>query len=347
MSIGKYDNLPMPIATRNTLSFVQIISMKHVSILALRDSNFASIVDARSVLLKVNELLALNHQPKAFDVQIVGMQGDTSLSDGLYSIHPEVMTDALKKTDLIIIPALEGDMMSATHNNRFYVDWIVKQYKKNAEIAALCTGAFMLGFSGLLRNKKCTTHWQYANEFRYFYPQVELIDEKIIVEHNGLYSSGGSNAYWNLLLFLVERFVSRELSIQVAKYFVVNLDKVNQTPFIIFNGLKDHEDTLILQAQEFIEANYPQKITVDELADKLHLTRRTFERRFKKGTHCSVIEYLQKVRIEASKKELETGRKSIDEIILEVGYSDAQTFRDIFKRVTGTTPVEYKNRYAR
>lgn len=320
--------------------------MLHVSIVALHDSNFASICDARQVLLKVNALLAAAGQSPAFQVQVVGGSGETRLSDGLFTILPEVTVGEVEKTGLIILPALQGDMMSATHNNRFLVDWLVKQYKRNAEIAALCTGAFMLGYSGLLKNKRCTTHWQYAKEFRYYYPQVELIDEKIIVEHNGLYSSGGNNAYWNLLLFLVERFVSREMSIQIAKYFVVNLDKVNQTPFIIFNGLKDHDDAEVLLAQEYIEAHYAEKITVDALADMLHLTRRTFERRFKKCTHCSLIEYLQKVRIEASKKELEAGRKSVDEVILEVGYSDPQTFRDIFKRVTGTTPVEYKNRYS-
>lgn len=319
--------------------------MKHVSILALKDSNFASIVDARTVFLKVNDLLIASKQKKVFDVQVVGTNNETRVSNGLFTIQPEALTERLQKTDLIIIPALNGDMMTATHNNRFFIDWIVKQYKKNAEIASLCTGTFMMAFSGLLKNKKCTTHWQYANEFRHFYPNVELIDEKIIVEHNGLYSSGGNNAYWNLLLFLIEKYVNRETSIQIAKYFVVNLDKVNQTPFVIFNGLKDHEDTQILQAQEYIEKNYPNKITVDELSTQLHLTRRTFERRFKKCTHCSVIEYLQKVRIEASKKELEAGRKSIDDIIQEVGYSDPQTFRDIFKRVTGTTPIEYKNRY--
>lgn len=321
--------------------------MKHVSILALKNSSIASLADARTVFLKVNELLAESRQKRIFDIQVVGMEDQTGLDDNLFLVQAEALSEQVKKTDLIIVPSLTGDMMTATHNNRFFVDWIVKQYKRNAEIASLSTGAFMLAFSGLLKNKKCTTHWQYANEFRHFYPNVELIDEKIIVEHNGLYSSGGSNAYWNLLLFLVEKFVNREMAIRIAKYFVVNLDKVNQTPFIIFNGLKDHEDEEILKSQEFIENNYEKKITVEELAAKLHLTRRTFERRFKKCTHCTVIEYLQKVRIEASKKELEAGRKSIDEIVLEVGYSDIQTFRDIFKRVTGTTPMEYRNRYAR
>ena len=175
--------------------------MKHISILALRESNFASIIDARTVFNKVNEMLLASKQKKLFDVQIVGTHNETRISNGLFTINAEVLTTDLKKTDLIIIPALNGDMMTATHNNRFFIDWIVRQYKRNAEIASLCTGAFMMAFSGLLKNKKCTTHWQYANEFRHFYPNVELIHEKILVEHNGLYSSGGSNAYWNLLLF--------------------------------------------------------------------------------------------------------------------------------------------------
>ena len=320
----------------------------HVSILALKNSNIASLFDARAVFMKANQLLRLDNKKEHFHVQIVGIQKDIHLDSDLFTLKSEVTIETLEKTDLIVIPSLTGDMMSATHNNRFFVDWIIKQYKqKNAEIASLCTGAFMLAFSGLLKNKKCTTHWQYANEFRHFYPDVELIDEKIIVEHNGLYSSGGNNAYWNLLVFLVERFINREVAVRIAKYFVVSLDKMNQTPFIIFKGLKNHADPEILQAQEYIETHYPSKTTVDEMAEMLHLTRRTFERRFKRSTHCTVVEYLQKVRIEASKKELETGRKSIDEIRLEVGYSDVQTFRDIFKRVTGTTPIEYKSRYTK
>jgi transcriptional regulator GlxA family with amidase domain len=269
------------------------------------------------------------------------------MENDLVTVQPDITTDGLSRTDLIIIPSLIGDMMSATYNNRFFVDWIIKQYKQNAEIASLCTGAFMLAFSGLLKHKKCTTHWQYANEFRHFYPNVQLIDEKIIVEHNGLYSSGGNNAYWNLLLFLIEKFIDREMAIKIAKHFVVNLDKLHQMPFTIFKGLKDHNDAEILQAQDYIENSYINKITVAELAERLYLTRRTLERRFKKCTHCTVIEYLQKVRIEVSKKELEAGRKSLDDIILETGYSDAQTFRDIFKRITGTTPTEYKNKYCK
>lgn len=318
---------------------------KHIAILAMKNANYASIVDARAVFRKANELYKAEHKKDFFEIQVIGEAGEITIEDGLVTIKMDATTNDTEKTDLIVIPALRGDMLSSSHYNRFFVDWIIKQYKRNAEVASLCTGAFMLAFTGLLKNKKCTTHWQYANEFRFYYPDITLIDEKIIVEQNGLYSSGGSNAYWNLLLFLVEKYLSREMAILVAKYFVVNLDKQSQTPFIVFNGLKEHGDNEVLKTQEFIETDYAEKITVEELCEKMFLTRRTFERRFKKATHCTILEYLQKVRIEASKKALEIGRKSVDEIMLDVGYFDSQTFRELFKKITGLTPVEYREKY--
>lgn len=311
----------------------------------MSNANYASIADTRSVFRKVNEICRAENKEEVFEIQVVGERKEILTEEGLIGIRPDITTEDLGDTDLIIIPALRGDMLSSSHCNRFFSDWIVKQYKRNAEVASLCTGAFMLAFTGLLKNKKCTTHWAYAKEFRFYYPNVTLVDEKIIVEQNGLYSSGGSTAYWNLLIFLVEKFVGREMAILVAKHFVVSMDKMVQAPFIVFNGLKEHDDKEVLQSQEYIEEYYAAKITVEDLSDKFFLTRRTFERRFKKATHCTVLEYLQKVRIEAAKKALESGRKTVDEVMLDVGYFDSQTFRLLFKKITGITPVEYREKY--
>lgn len=318
---------------------------KHISILAMKNANYASVVDARAVFLKVNEICRSLNKTEMFQVQIVGEPDEVSVEDGLIKITPDINPQQLETTDLIIIPAIRGDMLSNSHHNRLFVDFIIKQYKQKAEVASLCTGAFMLAFTGLLKAKKCTTHWNYANEFRFYYPDVTLLDEKIIVEQSGLFSSGGGTAYWNLLLFMVEKFTSREIAILVSKHFVVNLDKMVQTPFIVFNGLKEHKDEEVLKAQEYIEQNYQERITINNLSEQLCLTRRTFERRFKKATHCTVLEYLQKVRIEASKKALEISTQTIDEIMVEVGYLDPQTFRDLFKKITGLTLVEYRNKY--
>ena len=305
----------------------------------------ASVADSRYVFVKVNEFLKNSGKAPLFKVQLVGLNGEVKLNDGVFSIHPDAFINEIQKTDLIIIPALSGDIFTATNSNINYVSWINKQYKNGAEVASLCTGAFLLAFSGLLKGRQCTTHWLYANEFRHHYSMVTLVDEKAITDQNGLYSSGGNNAWWNLLLHLVEKYAGREIAIYTAKYFVIEPDRATQSPFIIFNGLKDHDDEVIIRSQEFIEQNYQEKLTVDELASRFDLSRRTFERRFKKGTRNTVAEYIQRVKIEAAKKQLEIGRKSILEIMLDVGYADIPTFRNVFKRIAGMTPVEYRNMY--
>jgi len=205
----------------------------------------------------------------------------------------------------------------------------------------------MLAFTGLLKNKKCTTHWQYANEFRFFYPDITLVDGKIIVEQNGLYSSGGASSYWNLLLHLVEKYTSRDMAILASKFFVLDIDRKTQSPFTIFKGQKIHEDPDIIKVQEHIEKNFQEKITVDELSEEFGIGRRTLERRFKKATNNTVVEYIQRVKIEASKKELETGRKTVSEVMYDVGYTDTKAFREVFRKVTQMSPLDYRKKYNR
>jgi transcriptional regulator GlxA family with amidase domain len=319
--------------------------MINISILALQNAVLASIADTRYLFTMVNDFLKQSGKPALFNVQLVSLWEEVKLHNGLFAIYPDVMLDKAAQPHLIIIPSMTGDMIRATYWNREYVTWIAEQYKNGSEVASLCVGSFLLAYSGLLKGKQCTTHWLYANEFRNFYPSVHLVDDKIITEQNGLYSSGGGNAYWNLLLYLVEKYTDRPTAIHAAKYFVIDLNRHNQSPFVVFSGLKDHEDNTIKSAQEYIEQNYQEKITVDQIAEKFNVTRRTFERRFKKATFITVVDYIQRVKIEAAKKQLETGRKSITEIMLDVGYSDTQTFRDVFKKITDMTPIDYRNKY--
>jgi transcriptional regulator GlxA family with amidase domain len=319
--------------------------MVHITILALRNAVLASIADSRHVFSMVNEFLQQAGKPPLFQVQLAGLTAEVKLNKGLYSLHPDVLLKDITHTDLVIIPSMTGDMLSATYTNTDYAPWIAQQYKNGAEVASLCVGAFLVAFSGILKDKQCTTHWQYANELRHFYPSVKVVEEKVMTVQQGVYSSGGNNAYWNLLLYLVEKYTDRQIAIHTAKYFVIDLDRHQQTPFVIFSGLKDHEDEVIKNAQDFIEAHYEDKLTVDSIADQFNVTRRTFERRFKKATYLTVAEYIQHVKIEAAKKQLETGRRSITEVMLAVGYSDTQTFRDVFKKITGMTPVDYRDKY--
>jgi transcriptional regulator GlxA family with amidase domain len=264
---------------------------------------------------------------------------------GLFTVHVDAVLAIARKPDLIIIPPVSAPLDVALKLNRDFLPWVVEAYKDGTEVASLCLGAFLLAETGLLSGKSCSTHWLFANEFRSRYPDVDLEDEKIVTEHNGLYSSGGGNSYWNLLLYLVEKYTSREMAILAAKFFVLDIDRNSQSPFSIFKGQKVHNDAEIVKVQDYIEANYQEKITVDELCDRFGIARRTFERRFKKATNNTVLEYWQRVKIEAAKRQLEVSRKTVGEVMYEVGYNDTKAFRDIFKKVVSMSPVDYRNKY--
>jgi transcriptional regulator GlxA family with amidase domain len=319
--------------------------MKTVSILVPETAVLAAIVDPRYMFTAVNEFLKSAGQQPMFNVQLVGLTDEVKLSEGLFSVHTDATISNARKSDLIIIPAISGDLDTAIKKNQEFVPWIVKENKEGAEVASLCIGAFLFASTGLLNGKTCSTHWLFANQFRTMFPEVTLVDEKIITEQNGLYSSGGANSYWNLLLHLVEKYTNRQMAILASKFFVLDISRDTQSPFSIFKGQKTHNDNEITKIQEFIETNFQGKISVDELAERFGIGRRTLERRFKKATNNTIVEYVQRVKIEASKKELEVGRKTVNEVMYDVGYTDHKAFRDVFKKIAGLSPLDYRNRY--
>ncbi|MCK6694374.1 MAG: helix-turn-helix domain-containing protein [Thermoanaerobaculia bacterium] len=321
--------------------------MKHISILVPESAVLAAIGDPRYMFTAVNQFLTAAGRPALFDVHLVGLRREVLLHDGVFSVHADSLIGEVDKTDLIFVPALFGDMKTAIERNREFIPWIVKQYGQGAEVASLCVGAFLLASTGLLDGKRCSTHWAFADDFRRMFPSVELVADKIITEEQGLYTSGGAHSYWNLLLHLVEKYANRETAILAAKYFAVEAGRNSQSPFMMFNGQKWHEDEPIKLAQMFIEDNVAEKISVEDLASRFAIGRRNFERRFKKATNNTPVEYIQRVKMEAAKKWLESGRKNVNEVMYDVGYTDAKAFRDVFKKITGMTPLDYRQRYNR
>jgi len=319
--------------------------MKHISILVPETAVIEAIADPRYMFNMVNTFLEKSGKPAMFKVQLVGLSETIKIENSPFEVHSDVLLQDVKKTDLIFIPALSGDIKRAIAMNEGFISWIVDQYKNGAELASLCIGAFLLASTGLLNGKKCSTHWDFADEFRRMFPEVELTDGSIITEEQGIYSSGGANSYWNLLLYLVEKYTNREAAIYASKIFAIDIARNNQLSFMMFQGQKEHIDVEIKKAQDFIEKNYQERITVNQLADKFAIGRRSFERRFKKATNNTIIEYIQRIKIEAAKRKFETSRQNINEVMFDVGYTDTKAFRTIFKKITGLTPIEYRNKY--
>jgi transcriptional regulator GlxA family with amidase domain len=321
--------------------------MKHITILVPKGAILGSIEGPRQLFAGVNSYYASMGKDPMFNIELVGLEKETPLSSGLYTIKTDRTIKNINKTDLIIIPAIDGDMKKALAQNKDFIPEIIKHYKAGSEIASLCIGAFLLASTGLINGRKCATHWMVANDFRKMFPDVNLVAEKIVTDEHGIYTSGGAYSYLHLVLYLIEKYCGRAAAVFCAKSFAIDIDRESQSPFMMFSGQKDHEDESIKKAQVFIEENFHDKITVDGLAEMLALSRRNLERRFKRATSNTVVEYMQRVKIEAAKISLESSRENVNEVMYKVGYTDTKAFRTTFKKITGLSPVQYRSKYNR
>jgi transcriptional regulator GlxA family with amidase domain len=225
------------------------------------------------------------------------------------------------------------------------IDWIGKQYKHGAEIASICTGAYMLASTGLLDGKTCSTHWSAADQLRSMFPKVDLQAGQLITDEHGIYTNGGAYSFLNLMIYLVEKYYDRQTAIYCSKVFQIEMDRHSQSPFIIFKGQKSHGDEVVREAQVYIESKLDEKVSMEQIASRFALGRRNFDRRFIKATGNTPLEYAQRVKIEAAKKAFETTRKTINEVMYEVGYADVKAFRELFRKITGMSPLEYRSKY--
>lgn len=320
--------------------------MKHISILVPEgQNNLSSIVGTYKILKRANSYWMEHSKKAAYQIELIGLSDTIDFHDGLFSVHPHKHLSAIAHTDLIIIPSLNHNYNEAIQSNKSMIEWIEKQYKQGAAVASICTGAFLLASAGLLNGRACSTHWAFADKFRNMFPEIKLQPDRLITDENGIYTNGGAYSFLNLVLYLVEKYFDRTTAIFCSKVFQIEIDRQSQSPFIIFSGQKQHGDEMIKQAQTYIEDSLHEKISMDAVSARFAVGRRNFDRRFLKATGNTPLEYAQRVKVEAAKKALETSRKTINEIMYDVGYADVKAFRDVFRKITGMSPLSYRNKF--
>ncbi|SHM83093.1 GlxA family transcriptional regulator [Mucilaginibacter sp. OK098] len=301
---------------------------------------------AIEVFQKANEFYENKGQRPFYDIRLAGVNLQQKLLNTLFSIQGLQDLAEIKKTDVIILPSFDTRDDFAINSSREALEWVTAQYKEGAEVASLCTGAFLLAATGLLKGQSCSTHWKAEGHFRNLFPELNLTTNKIITDHKGIYTAGGAVSSLNLILYLVEKYNGREVALYCAKVLQIDIERNSQSPFIVFEGLKEHPDDEIRLVQDYIENHIEEKVTVDFLADRCAMNRINFSRRFKRATKISPVDYIQRVKMEAAKRGLESGRKNINEVMYGVGYTDVKAFRTIFKKVAGITPLEYRSKFS-
>jgi transcriptional regulator GlxA family with amidase domain len=332
------------IATFKLIIFVQ--KMKHISILVPNGQySIVNIAGTLQILEAANEMAMREYGKQLFNVELIAAQNPAKDLKGLYLIYPTKTLSEIQKTDLIIVPAVHADIDQVLKVNKDTVKWIKEHYKNGSEVASFCIGIYLLAEAGILTGKVCSTHWAHVQKLKLIYPHLDVRDENFITDDNGVYTSGGAYGFTNLLLYLIEKFAERKLAVQIAKVFMIDMDKGSQASFMMFSDQKNHNDDVVLQVQCYIESHYDSKFTVNDLVKDHAIIRRTLERRFKKALGTTINEYIQRVRVEAAKEGLEERRKTVNEVMYEVGYNDSKAFRDVFKKHTGISPLDYRQKF--
>lgn len=324
--------------------------MKHITILVpdgqVNMGTIATIVGTYEIFTEANSYSKRNGKAMGYTVQTAGISKKVDFSAGMITVQPDTSITDIKKTDLIIVPpsGIRNDT-DILKGNKTIINWIEQQYKLGAEVASMCSGIFMLASAGVLNGKTCSTHWAHAQTFRNAFPGVNMKEEKLITDESGIYTNGGAYSFLNLVIYLVEKYYDKQTAIYCSKMFQVDIERYSQSSFTIFSGQKKHNDEDILKAQTYIEKNYTDKISIEFLSNKFSIGRRNFDRRFVKATGITPLDYLQRVKIEAAKKSLESTRKTVNEVMYDVGYNDTKAFREVFNRITGMSPIDYKSKF--
>ncbi len=245
--------------------------MRHVTILVHHaQTNLSAIVGIHEVFEKANLYWKKQGKGEVLKIELAGTASAKRIdfAGGLFSVKPQRHFSSIRKTNLIIIPSANPAVPLTDNKNKLLLQWLRQQYDNGAEVASICSGAFMLASTGLLNGKNCSTHWALAGEFRKRFPEVNLQTDRLITDENGIYTNGGAYSFLNLLIYMVEKFYDRSTAIYCAKVFQVDIDRMNQSSFAIFTGQKAHGDEMVIKAQDYIESKVTEKISAEELASR-------------------------------------------------------------------------------
>ena len=280
-----------------------------------------------------------------FRVTTASADGRAVQCDGDIQIKPAARIKEIRKTELIFIPSTGIGLDDVAERNADVIPWLLRWHKRGAAIASVCSGVGLVASTGLLDGKRATTHWGIADEFRKKYPKVQWMPDLMVTEDRGFYCGGGVNASFDLSLYLVEHFCGHEVAVQSAKALLIETPRAWQAGFAIVPLKTEHSDDSISNAQEWLHQNFNKDFPLEATARRVGMSVRNFVRRFKHATGDNPLTYLQKLRIAAAKRLLESDHRTMQEISDAVGYQDVAFFRHLFERHAGVTPSVYRQKF--
>jgi transcriptional regulator GlxA family with amidase domain len=320
---------------------------RHVSLVSLPDAVVSTLAGIYDVLNGAAMMGLASSAP--FAVEIVGeAAGPMQLASGVpFEVQRSI--DGIESTDIVIVPSILLQS-GAWRKGRYpkLVPWLQLMHERGAMLCSACSGIFLLAETGLFDGNDATVHFGYARAFTAAFPAVPVHPERVLVvsgRHEELVSSGASNTWHDMALYLIARYAGATVAQELARSFALQWHQDGLAPYIVFEGKTDHGDAEIEGSQQWLARHFSVANPVEEVIKRSKLAERTFKRRFTHATGLAPIAYVQRLRIEDAKRRLERTDSAVDEVSWRVGYEDAAFFRRLFKRITGMTPGAYRKRF--
>lgn len=251
--------------------------------------------------------------------------------------------DFLERANTIIVPGVTNLRAPASPK---ILSALRDAATRGARIASICSGTFVLAAAGLLEGRRATTHWLAAAELAQRYPTIEVDPAALFIDEGNILTSAGAAAGIDLCLYLIRRDYGSAAAANAARLAVVPLARDGgQAQFI-----RHDTPTLASSLQpvlEWIWRHLKTQLTLNSIARQAHTSTRTLTRRFVTETGTSPLQWLLGARVRRAQELLETTALSIDQVAQESGFGSATSLREHFRRITGTTPVQYRKSFAR
>lgn len=256
-------------------------------------------------------------------------------------LQPDCSIHDIETSTITYLPALWRNPKSVIKNNQAVLPWLVNQKQRGGVIAGVGTGCCFMAEAGLLDFRPATTHWYYFDKFAESYPRVVLKRNHFITRSDNLFCAASVNSLADLTVYFIEVFFGESIARHVERHFFHEVRKA-YPQVSIHEALHAHPDEEIAQAQSWIQQNAHWDIQMSQIAKRLNMSLRTFNRRFKTATNLTPLQYTQNVRMRTAGELLHTSNLSIAEIAFRCGYQDLSHFTSLFKKYFGTTPSQYR-----
>jgi transcriptional regulator GlxA family with amidase domain len=257
-------------------------------------------------------------------------------------ITPDLDLLAAPRAHTVVVPGGSGTRQPLPE----LITWLRCEAAGANRVVSVCSGAFLLAEAGLLAGRRATTHWSACAELAESYPDVEVDPEPIFVRDGNVSTSAGVTSGIDLALALVEEDLGRDAALTIARHLVMFLRRPgNQTQFSAQLTAQAAERRPVRDVQQWITEHPSAKLSVDALAERANLSPRQFARVFTSETGMTPGRYVDKVRLEAARRQLEDTESGITKIAKSCGYGTPESMRRAFIRTLGVSPAEYRRRF--